>query len=99
MKRTSDAPAADPLGVPGRSRRGTPRRPRVRVPTDLPGGDATLTWNATTLILVEAGAAGRTGIGWTYGSAAAAPVVRDELSSLAEPFCRGCGASCLRQGL
>ncbi|MFG2634475.1 enolase C-terminal domain-like protein [Streptomyces sp. NPDC048362] len=66
-----DGPAVEHLGV------------RVyRIPTDLPGGDATLTWNATTLVLVEAGAAGRTGIGWTYGSAAVAPVVRDELSSL-----------------
>lgn len=53
-----------------------------RVPTDLPGGDATLTWYATTLVLVEAAAAGRTGTGWTYGSAAAAQVVRDELADL-----------------
>ncbi|MEZ7005283.1 enolase C-terminal domain-like protein [Streptomyces sp. AD55] len=53
-----------------------------RVPTDLPGGDATLTWDSTTLVLVEATAAGRTGTGWTYGSAAAAPVVRDELAPL-----------------
>ncbi|MEV0558351.1 hypothetical protein AB0I27_33540 [Streptomyces sp. NPDC050597] len=29
-----------------------------RVPTDLPGGDATLTWNSTTLVLVEVAAAG-----------------------------------------
>jgi L-alanine-DL-glutamate epimerase-like enolase superfamily enzyme len=53
-----------------------------RVPTDLPGGDATLTWDSTTLVLVEVAAAGETGIGWTYGSAATAPVVRDELSDL-----------------
>ncbi|MFC8419497.1 enolase C-terminal domain-like protein [Streptomyces sp. NPDC057236] len=53
-----------------------------RVPTDLPGGDATLVWDATTLVLVEVTAAGHTGLGWTYGSAATAPVVRDELSGL-----------------
>ncbi|MFE7939721.1 enolase C-terminal domain-like protein [Streptomyces griseoincarnatus] len=53
-----------------------------RVPTDLPGGDATLAWDATTLVLVEVTAAGHTGLGWTYGSAATAPVVRDELSGL-----------------
>ncbi|MFJ7150540.1 enolase C-terminal domain-like protein [Streptomyces sp. NPDC100445] len=53
-----------------------------RVPTDLPGGDATLTWDATTLVLVEATAAGRTGIGFTYGSPATAPVVEHELADL-----------------
>ncbi|MEU3663719.1 enolase C-terminal domain-like protein [Streptomyces sp. NPDC032940] len=53
-----------------------------RIPTDLPGGDATLTWDATTLVLVEATAAGVTGLGYTYGSPATAPVVRDELADL-----------------
>ncbi|MFE7900413.1 enolase C-terminal domain-like protein [Streptomyces sp. NPDC057424] len=53
-----------------------------RVPTDLPGGDATLTWDSTTLVLVELAAAGETGIGWTYGSAATAPVVEGELADL-----------------
>lgn len=53
-----------------------------RVPTDLPGGDATLTWDSTTLVLVEVSAAGQTGIGWTYGSAATVPVVQDELAAL-----------------
>ncbi|GAB2331623.1 hypothetical protein STREPTOSP366_67720 [Streptomyces variabilis] len=53
-----------------------------RVPTNLPGGDATLAWDAITLVLVEVTAAGHTGLGWTYGSAATAPVVRDELSGL-----------------
>ncbi|MFE0207090.1 enolase C-terminal domain-like protein [Streptomyces sp. NPDC058985] len=52
------------------------------VPTDLPGGDATLTWNSTTMVLVEAAAADRTGIGWTYGSPATARVVTDELAQL-----------------
>lgn len=53
-----------------------------RVPTDLPGGDATLTWNSTTLVLVEATARGRTGFGWTYGPPATVAVVHDELSDL-----------------
>ncbi|MFE1250179.1 enolase C-terminal domain-like protein [Streptomyces sp. NPDC058735] len=51
-----------------------------RIPTDLPGGDATLTWDATTLVLVEATAAGVTGLGYTYGSPATAPVVAHELA-------------------
>lgn len=53
-----------------------------RIPTDLPGGDATLTWGATTLVLVEAVAAGVTGLGFTYGSPATAPVVEHELADL-----------------
>ncbi|MGW4540802.1 enolase C-terminal domain-like protein [Streptomyces chartreusis] len=53
-----------------------------RIPTDLPGGDATLAWDATTLVLVEATAAGRTGLGFTYGSPATAPVIEHELADL-----------------
>ncbi|WP_435211226.1 enolase C-terminal domain-like protein [Streptomyces sp. bgisy034] len=53
-----------------------------RIPTDLPGGDATLTWSSTTLVLVEATAAGRTGLGFTYGSPATAPVIEHELAEL-----------------
>ncbi|WP_416530191.1 enolase C-terminal domain-like protein [Streptomyces coelicoflavus] len=53
-----------------------------RIPTDLPGGDATLTWEATTLVLVEAVAAGVTGLGFTHGSPATAPVIEHELADL-----------------
>ncbi|MFD7711422.1 enolase C-terminal domain-like protein [Streptomyces sp. NPDC059786] len=53
-----------------------------RIPTDLPGGDATLTWDSTTLVLVEAEAAGRTGTGYTYGPAAVAQVVEDQLAAV-----------------
>ncbi|PZG24036.1 mandelate racemase [Micromonospora craterilacus] len=51
-----------------------------RIPTDGPEGDGTLAWTATTLVLVRAEADGRTGIGWTYGPAAAAAVVPDLLA-------------------
>ncbi|MFF5343526.1 enolase C-terminal domain-like protein [Streptomyces althioticus] len=51
-----------------------------RIPTDLPGGDATLTWHATTLVLVEVTAAGVTGLGYSYGSPATAAVVEHALS-------------------
>ncbi|MFB8758829.1 enolase C-terminal domain-like protein [Streptomyces sp. NPDC059852] len=72
---------------PDRARRDGPRVERLavsvyRVPTDLPGGDATLSWDATTLVLVEADAEGRTGIGFTYGSPATASVVEHELAGL-----------------
>ncbi len=51
------------------------------VPTDAPEADATLAWDTTTVVLVEARAAdGTTGIGWTYAPAAATDVVRDQLA-------------------
>jgi L-alanine-DL-glutamate epimerase-like enolase superfamily enzyme len=52
------------------------------VPTDAHESDGTLEWDQTTLVLVEAAAGGETGIGWTYGAAAAAKVVDDELASI-----------------
>ncbi|MBE1491906.1 enolase C-terminal domain-like protein [Plantactinospora soyae] len=51
-----------------------------RIPTDAPEGDGTLTWSATTLVLVRASADGVVGIGWTYGPAAVAPVVPELLA-------------------
>ncbi|MFJ9741437.1 enolase C-terminal domain-like protein [Streptomyces sp. NPDC101166] len=79
-------PRAEPH-PPARTLRDGPAVERLavsvyRVPTDLPGGDATLTWDSTTLVLVEAAAAGERGIGWTYGSAAVAQVVEGELAGL-----------------
>jgi L-alanine-DL-glutamate epimerase-like enolase superfamily enzyme len=50
------------------------------VPTDGPEADGTLAWTSTTLVLVRAHAAGRTGMGWTYGPAACAALVVDELA-------------------
>ncbi|GHF59373.1 mandelate racemase [Streptomyces mashuensis] len=44
-------------------------------PTDAPEADGTLAWDATTLVLAEARAAGRAGLGWTYAPADAAHVV------------------------
>src|SRR4051812_16554379 len=52
------------------------------VPTDAHESDGTLEWDQTTLVLVEAAAGDETGIGWTYGAAAAAKVVEDELASM-----------------
>lgn len=50
------------------------------VPTDGPEADGTLAWDSTTLVVVRAHTDGVTGIGWTYGSAACAGVVHDELA-------------------
>jgi len=52
------------------------------VPTDAHESDGTLEWDETTLVLVEVEAGGETGIGWTYGAAAAARVVEDELAAV-----------------
>ena len=49
------------------------------VPTDAHEADGTLTWDATTLVLVEARGAGVTGTGWTYAPAAAAALIREVL--------------------
>jgi L-alanine-DL-glutamate epimerase-like enolase superfamily enzyme len=54
------------------------------IPTDAPEGDGTFAWDSTTLILVEVSADGRTGTGWTYGSAACASVVARDLAAVVE---------------
>jgi L-alanine-DL-glutamate epimerase-like enolase superfamily enzyme len=54
-----------------------------RVPTDRPEADGTLSWKATTLVLVEARSeAGLRGLGYTYCAAAAAAVVRETLAEV-----------------
>ncbi|HEY3868699.1 MAG TPA: enolase C-terminal domain-like protein [Actinocrinis sp.] len=50
------------------------------VPTDAPEADGTLAWTSTTLVLVQASAEGRTGLGWTYGAAPGVAVVDDLLA-------------------
>jgi L-alanine-DL-glutamate epimerase-like enolase superfamily enzyme len=52
-----------------------------RVPTDAPEADGTMSWGATTVVLVQVSGAGATGTGWTYAPAAAAAIV-DELLRL-----------------
>jgi L-alanine-DL-glutamate epimerase-like enolase superfamily enzyme len=50
------------------------------VPTDGPEGDGTLTWDSTTVVVVEVDAGDHTGVGWSYTAAAAASVVTDLLA-------------------
>ena len=50
------------------------------VPTDAPEADGTLSWDATTMVLVEARAGGHCGIGYSYAAGAAATLVRDQLA-------------------
>lgn len=51
-----------------------------RVPTDGAEADGTLAWSATTVVVVEVGADGVVGTGWTYGSEACAAVIGRELT-------------------
>jgi L-alanine-DL-glutamate epimerase-like enolase superfamily enzyme len=56
------------------------------VPTDGPGGieeDATMTWDSTTMVLVEAVAEGATGLGYTYGDVSVADFAQSKLVPVA----------------
>lgn len=53
-----------------------------RIPTDQPESDGTLQWDATTLVLVEAHAGGRHGLGYTYADAAAARLIETKLADV-----------------
>lgn len=54
-----------------------------RIPTATPEADGTIAWDSTTMVLVEATAdSGQRGLGYTYASAAAAPLIRDLLAPI-----------------
>ncbi|HEX5223834.1 MAG TPA: enolase C-terminal domain-like protein [Solirubrobacteraceae bacterium] len=50
------------------------------VPTDAPEADGTLSWQETSLVLVEASAAGHTGIGYSYTAPPAAALIESKLA-------------------
>jgi len=52
------------------------------IPTDRPEADGTLAWDSTTVVVVEAHGGGHAGLGWTYGPAAIAALVRDALAGV-----------------
>ena len=52
------------------------------VPTEQPESDGTLEWDSTTVLLVEARAGGRTGLGYSYTQDAAAQVVSGKLADV-----------------
>jgi L-alanine-DL-glutamate epimerase-like enolase superfamily enzyme len=54
------------------------------VPTDFPESDGTLAWNKTTLVLVEAKAADRQGVGYTYADTGTARLIEDKLAEVVE---------------
>jgi L-alanine-DL-glutamate epimerase-like enolase superfamily enzyme len=64
------------------------------VPTeDQPESDGTLQWNSTTMVLVEARADGKTGLGYSYTHQAAATLIDDKLAGIVE----GCNALQVRR--
>jgi L-alanine-DL-glutamate epimerase-like enolase superfamily enzyme len=52
------------------------------VPTDFPEADGTLTWNKTTLVVVEASGGGMRSLGYTYADTATALLIKDFLNPL-----------------
>lgn len=54
------------------------------IPTDAPESDGTLEWDSTTLVVVQAHAGGRTGLGYTYAGPAAAQLVTGKLAGVVQ---------------
>lgn len=52
------------------------------VPTDLPEADGTVAWDSTTIVIVEAEASGKKGIGYTYADLATARLIESKLSGI-----------------
>ncbi len=52
------------------------------VPTDFPEADGTLAWDSTTIVIVQARAAGVTGLGYTYADTATARLIDERLARL-----------------
>jgi L-alanine-DL-glutamate epimerase-like enolase superfamily enzyme len=50
------------------------------IPTDFPEADGTASWSSTTIIVVEAEAGGRHGLGYTYAHASIAPLIAETLA-------------------
>ncbi len=52
------------------------------VPTDAPEADGTLSWDSTTVVVVEAKGGGETGLGYTYADVATAKLVESKLAGV-----------------
>jgi L-alanine-DL-glutamate epimerase-like enolase superfamily enzyme len=51
-----------------------------RIPTDHPEADGTFSWDATTLVVVQAEADGKSGVGYTYADAAVVSLIQGVLA-------------------
>jgi len=54
------------------------------IPTDVPEQDGTLSWEATTIVVVHAHAADTSGLGYTYADVATAKLIESKLASVVE---------------
>src|ERR1044072_5825139 len=54
------------------------------VPTDAPEADGTLSWDTTTMVIVEGTTGDETGTGWTFGPAAVGIFLTEHLAPLVE---------------
>jgi L-alanine-DL-glutamate epimerase-like enolase superfamily enzyme len=55
-----------------------------KIPTDKPEADGTISWDATTLVLVEVSGGGMSGIGYTYSGASIVALIEGELAKVVE---------------
>jgi len=55
-----------------------------KIPTDKPEADGTISWDATTLVLVEISGGGTSGIGYTYSDASIVELIKSELADVVE---------------
>lgn len=53
-----------------------------KIPTDFPESDGTLEWTDTTIVLVEAYAGNKCGIGYTFADTATGQLIKDKLAPL-----------------
>jgi L-alanine-DL-glutamate epimerase-like enolase superfamily enzyme len=58
------------------------RAAAYEIPTDQPEQDGTLDWSSTVIVVVEADAGGRTGIGYTYAHRCVVPLVTSLLADV-----------------
>ncbi len=78
----SSADAESPAEHPARGAKPVVEQLTARaftVPTDAPEADGTLSWDTTTIVVVEARSAGHTGVGYSYAAGAAAALVSELL--------------------
>lgn len=55
-----------------------------KIPTDKPEADGTISWDSTTLVMVEAFGGGMSGIGYTYSGGSVVALIRGELANAVE---------------
>ena len=60
------------------------RAQAFEIPTDKPEADGTITWNSTTLVLVEVSGGSETGVGYTYSGAPIVELISGKLASVIE---------------